>query len=262
MKKFIVSSLIVLISVSFSGELEFDTPSGTVKIADNLYMDQTEVSNKDWRDFMNWNKIKYGIDSEKYLSTIPNASVWQNKVLEENYLEAPQFNNYPVVGISYEQAVSYCDWRTNQLNESLYRTEHKLSNSTDLSDESIPTVFKCRIPTKKEWETISTIDYSEKTKKLMSKKRYANNPLYNIAQPNANNKKGIISITTDVKSFWPNEKGVYNLIGNVAEMIQEKGVAKGGSWKQTLEEINAQKEFNYTEPNNWVGFRCVCEKIN
>jgi formylglycine-generating enzyme required for sulfatase activity len=69
-------------------------------------------------------------------------------------------------------------------------------------------------------------------------------------------------ITSPVKSYFPNKIGVYNLIGNVAEMISEEGIAKGGSWINKPEEVSVTEDFHYTKPSDWLGFRCVCEKVN
>ena len=66
-------------------------------------------------------------------------------------------------------------------------------------------------------------------------------------------------ITAQVKSYWPNAAGCYNLIGNVAEMINQQGLAKGGSWINNPNEISIEKEMNYTKPTAWLGFRCVAE---
>ena len=66
-------------------------------------------------------------------------------------------------------------------------------------------------------------------------------------------------ITAPILAYWPNKLGIYNLIGNVAEMTSIKGIAKGGSWKHTEDEISVDKDFEYTESTSWLGFRCVFE---
>jgi formylglycine-generating enzyme required for sulfatase activity len=63
--------------------------------------------------------------------------------------------------------------------------------------------------------------------------------------------------TSDVKSFFPNSYHLYNMIGNVAEMVSEKGIAKGGSFANTLEECKIINNQYYTKPERWLGFRCV-----
>lgn len=63
-------------------------------------------------------------------------------------------------------------------------------------------------------------------------------------------------VTAPVNSYEKNF--IYNLLGNVAEMIQEKGICKGGGWRNKLEECRVGKDQEYTKPNSWTGFRCVC----
>jgi formylglycine-generating enzyme required for sulfatase activity len=59
----------------------------------------------------------------------------------------------------------------------------------------------------------------------------------------------------------PNALGLYDLIGNVAEMVLEPGIAKGGSWTHYFEESTINNSFTYTSPAAWLGFRCICEVI-
>jgi formylglycine-generating enzyme required for sulfatase activity len=64
-------------------------------------------------------------------------------------------------------------------------------------------------------------------------------------------------VTAPVKSYWPNAFGVYNLNGNVAEMIAEKGIALGGSWRDTGYDVRSSSETTYKEPSPSIGFRMV-----
>ena len=43
--------------------------------------------------------------------------------------------------------------------------------------------------------------------------------------------------------------------------LQKKGIAKGGGWNEFEEDISIEKDINYTNPTNWLGFRCVCDKV-
>lgn len=49
-------------------------------------------------------------------------------------------------------------------------------------------------------------------------------------------------------------------------MVQEKRIAKGGSWLDELEGCAIKKRKIYDKANAWLGFRCVCDvkftKIN
>jgi formylglycine-generating enzyme required for sulfatase activity len=66
------------------------------------------------------------------------------------------------------------------------------------------------------------------------------------------------NITTPVLSHQKNWFGLYNTFGNVAEMISEKGISKGGGWRSGLEDCRAGKNIPYSKPTAWLGFRCVC----
>ncbi|MFM8911488.1 MAG: formylglycine-generating enzyme family protein, partial [Flammeovirgaceae bacterium] len=57
----------------------------------------------------------------------------------------------------------------------------------------------------------------------------------------------------------PNKIGLTDMIGNVAEMVAEDGIAKGGSWAHTLDQSRIVNRQYYTKPEAWLGFRCVCE---
>jgi hypothetical protein len=63
-------------------------------------------------------------------------------------------------------------------------------------------------------------------------------------------------VTAPVNSYNKSLFGLYNMLGNVAEMVQEKGI--GGSWRNNLEECRVGKNQEYTKPTAWLGFRCVC----
>ena len=262
MKKIIFVSIILIIGLlSFKIDSKKKNPPGTNKIEENIFFDITEVRNVDWREFMSWTKENYGKKSKEYLLIIPDTTVWNKKGLEalqEKYLTHTTFNDYPVVGISYEQALGYCKWRSDRVNEAIYIKSNNLNISNNKSNKDYPEIYKYRLPTKEEWEKIAKLDYSEKTKTQLKDK---NVQRYNLHSDKGEDKMEI-NITAPVKSYWPNEKGIYNLIGNVAEMISEKGKAKGGSWIQNLKDINIEKDFKYEKPTNWIGFRCICEKIN
>lgn len=66
---------------------------------------------------------------------------------------------------------------------------------------------------------------------------------------------GAAYYTTKVDSFSPNDLGIYNMSGNVAEMIIEKGIAKGGGWNSFGGEvtIGSVRQFNGIWPD--IGFR-------
>jgi formylglycine-generating enzyme required for sulfatase activity len=112
---------IVSLFILFSTFLNYGSlkPPGTIGISDKLYMDQTEISNLDWTEHLVWLKFKYGLESEKYQNALPDLEIWKEvygidfKLIPTNKVP----NNYPIVGISYNQAIVYCQWRTQVVNE-------------------------------------------------------------------------------------------------------------------------------------------------
>jgi gliding motility-associated lipoprotein GldJ len=89
---------------------------------DNFYMDENEVTNVDYREFLFWLRKAYPNYPQVYRNALPDTNVWRrelafNDPLMKNYLRLPQFNDYPVVGVSWRQANDYCIWRTDRVNE-------------------------------------------------------------------------------------------------------------------------------------------------
>ena len=67
--------------------------------------------------------------------------------------------------------------------------------------------------------------------------------------------------TMKVKSFTPNDLGIYNTSGNAAEMIIKPGYAMGGSWNSYGGEINTKSTKQYPFPSPEVGFRVFMKII-
>lgn len=261
MKK-IVLYLFLLLSISVLGQKSKSfIPPGTVKLNEVLFVDKTEITNISYREYMYWNRKYKGEDSQEYISCLPDTSVW-NEPMKSLYLRHPSYSEYPIVGISYEQAIAYCKWRSDRVNESLYLKENKLDYSTDLSDVSIPEKVKYRLPTVEEWEEIAKINYSNKTLKKLDSKKFSSKSHYNYAGDDIEDINSDRSqITCPVEFYWPNSIGIFCIKGNVAEMTSDLGVAKGGSWKHKENEYSIEKNYLYDKPEVWLGFRCVCEVL-
>ena len=90
----------------------------------SFYMDETEVSNLDYREYLFWLRRVYPSNPEKYKEALPDTLVWReelafNEPYVTNYLRHPAYGNYPVVGVSWKQADAYTKWRTDRVNEKI-----------------------------------------------------------------------------------------------------------------------------------------------
>jgi formylglycine-generating enzyme required for sulfatase activity len=89
----------------------------------SFYIDETEVSNIDYLEYLYWTSRVFGTDyPEVYRKALPDTLVWRdrlafNEPLVELYLRHPAYRDYPVVGINWKQASDYCAWRTDRTNE-------------------------------------------------------------------------------------------------------------------------------------------------
>jgi sulfatase modifying factor 1 len=103
----------------------------------SFYMDETEVSNTNWLEYLNWIRRTDPTNYEYYYNELPDTLVWRrplsyNEPYVDNYLRHPAYQDYPVVGVSWEQAQRYCSWRTDIVNESLLREQGYMTSYKDL----------------------------------------------------------------------------------------------------------------------------------
>ena len=100
----------------------------------SFYMDETEVKNLDWREYLYWLNRVYGTDyPEVYKKALPDTLVWRSKLAYNEpyvnyYLRHPAYNDYPVVGVNWLQASDYCAWRTDRVNEQILIREGLLEH--------------------------------------------------------------------------------------------------------------------------------------
>ncbi len=109
----------------------------------SFYMDETEVSNLDYLEYLYWLNRVYGEDfPEVYREALPDTLVWRNRLaynepLVEMYLRHPSYHNYPVVGVTWVQANNYAQWRTDRVNEMLLIEEGILDWDPDQKNENV-----------------------------------------------------------------------------------------------------------------------------
>jgi gliding motility-associated lipoprotein GldJ len=117
----------------------------------SFYMDETEVTNKMYSEFLYWVKTVFPPTEENYKNiyngAIPDTLVWRNRLgynetMTNHYLRHPAYANYPVVGVNWIQAVEFSKWRTDRVNEGILEREgylkkdNKISLGTDVTAEN------------------------------------------------------------------------------------------------------------------------------
>lgn len=98
----------------------------TQQYVQSFFMDETEVTNLMYTEYLSWTKAVYPPTEARYrqiyASALPDTLVWRNQLgftetLTNTYLRHPAYANYPVVGVSWVQANDFSKWRTDRVNE-------------------------------------------------------------------------------------------------------------------------------------------------
>tara|TARA_B110000008_G_C16954596_1_gene557635 strand:- start:416 stop:1996 length:1581 start_codon:yes stop_codon:yes gene_type:complete len=264
----------------------------------SYFIDETEVTNEMYGEYLYWMKTVFAENfSEIYKAALPDTLVWRNPLgfnedMVNNYLRHPAFQNHPVVGVSWKQAVNFAKWRTDRVNEQILVSKGFLKDSVripkniadgytfnteaylidpenayggkmneyadDKSKESTGEgeeekvnyatretgilLPEYRLPTETEWE-YAALALSEITNynAYRGKKKFPWDGEYtrsgkkkNVGDQLANFKLsdgdygGIAGwsevgsgITTSVRSYPPNDFGLYGMGGNVAEWVAD-----------------------------------------
>ena len=106
----------------------------------SFYMDETEVTNLMYIEYLDWLKRVF-VDQQKiYLSALPDTLVWRNQLgyyddMVNNYLRHPAFRTHPVVGVSWQQASNFAKWRTNRVNELILEEKGWIAKGARTSDD-------------------------------------------------------------------------------------------------------------------------------
>ena len=230
-------------------------------------------------DFLNTYIVNVYPDTTVWINDFENA---YNEPYTRLYFSHPGYDDYPVVGVSWEQATAFCVWRTNLFKESL-------------NFPSGQAIEPFRLPTEGEWE------YAARTGKNENKYPWAGDELVsgkgcflgNFKPGKGNYTEDGHLITSRVGSFAPNEFGLYDMAGNVAEWTStsysesgpsqmsdmnpdlrynaakndpyamKKKVVRGGSWKDVSQFIRSDmRTFEFqNESRSYIGFRCARTQI-
>jgi len=116
----------------------------------SFYMDETEVTNLMYLEYLEWLKKVYPPTEENYKNIYEGASpdtlVWRNRLgynetMTNNYLRHPAYANYPVVGVNWVQAVEFSKWRTDRVNEAVLEKNGYLKKNAKTVDVSAENNF-------------------------------------------------------------------------------------------------------------------------
>lgn len=222
------------------------------------------------------------------VNVYPDTTVWVND-FENSYNEPyvrmyfshAGYNDYPVVGVSWEQANAFANWRTDLLRQSLGK-------------EGIY-IEPYRLPTEAEWEYAARAGNSDTPYPWDSELPYDQRGCFyaNFKPQDGDYTRDGHVITSSGGTFKPNAFGLYDMAGNVSEWTStayvesvgeltsdvnpefkynaapedpykmKRKIIRGGSWKDAARNVRSDlRMWEYqNEQRSYVGFRCVRTQI-
>ncbi|MBQ7551344.1 MAG: SUMF1/EgtB/PvdO family nonheme iron enzyme [Bacteroidales bacterium] len=232
-----------------------------------------------------YNKGRERFMRNEVVNIYPDTLCWvhdfaysYNEPMTLNYFYHPQFDHYPVVGISWRQAKAFCYWRTHLRN--VWLASHKYAREQEF-----------RLPNEAEWEWAARGDFDMQTYPWGGPYTQNMNGCYlSNFKPQRGNYIADGNIYPGIVAHYhPNDFGLFDMAGNVAEWCEDafdksatnfthdlnpqytyyakktdspekkRKVIRGGSWKDVSYYITVfTKTFEYQDTcASYVGFRCV-----
>ncbi len=229
-------------------------------------------------DFLNTYIVNIYPDTTVWVNDFRNSD---NEMYLRNYFSNPAYNDYPVVGVTWEQANAFCAWRTDYLLKGLGGEARFIQ--------------RYRLPTEAEWEYAARgKEGNEFPWDAIDTKSEEGCFFANFKPDKGNYTKDGNLITSKVGIYSSNSNGLYDMAGNVAEwtsttyteagleamndlnpqleykaakedpyQLKRKSV-RGGSWKDPESYIrSAWRTWEYqNQPRSYIGFRCVRSLAN
>lgn len=224
-------------------------------------------------DFLNTYIVNVYPDTTCWVNDFRNS---ENETYLRNYFSNAAYNDYPVVGVTWEQANAFCAWRTDYLLKGLGAEARY--------------VQRYRLPTEAEWEYAARGKQQNEFPWENKDVKNGDGCFYANFKPDRGNytEDGNL-ITSKVGIYASNSNGLYDMAGNVAEwtstIYTESGIdamndlnptlvynaakedpyrlkkksVRGGSWKDPESYIrSAWRTWEYqNQPRSYIGFRCV-----
>ena len=245
-------------------DIQWLFPDSISKVwVDEFYISKYEVSNLDYLTYLHYLSKK---SPEKHSGALPDTLVGRELLrycdpYVDYYLRHPAYRDFPLVGITPDQADKFCIWLTGLYNQSPKRKFNK--------------VF-FRLPRLEEWAYAASgkneiSHFGWEGKHLMKNDELLANFLYVPQIAIKENENNIDRVndgyenyeTSPVKSYKPNAFGLYNMQGNVSELIFDRNISMGGSFSSTgfyLQNF-IYRSIEQNSPSSQIGFRIVMEVL-
>jgi len=223
-----------------SGELITNFKSNEKQKIETFFMHEAEVTNIAYREFL------AGLKADNRLEDLAKAQInpkgWNNEPFEKTYHIHSAYDDYPVVNVSHEGAQLYCKWlegKLQSLNEGRYEIQISLPSKAQWmyaaygGNQFAPYPWGTHYIRNKDGLILAnfrrlgdeSIRRNEETGEL---------EVINLERPDLNKAQlRTIHMMAPSTSYLPNPYGLYNMSGNVAEMLSQAKHAKGGSWSST-----------------------------
>lgn len=230
-----------------------------------FYMLETEVTNKAYNLFLN--DLKAQGRTEDYEKARFRPENWytpnhHNEAARCYYDSYPAYELYPAVNVPYEGAVLFCQWLTQKVGnpEWEYVLPSQLEWTWAAEGGKTGEVYSMGGPFLTAADGTPYYHYQHVDDSWITRTDSGFQVVDN--HPNTVSTNFIGSdIPYPAKSLRANGYGLYNMCGNVAEMVSNPNMAVGGSWLDPGYDIRIYSIKNYTQPSPQIGFRVIARKV-